>query len=143
MKSTGIIRRIDDLGRVVIPRELRRQLNIKDGDPLELFITEGGICFKPYEEDEKHFISLFAATELALYKMDIPVGLYADGVKVAGHPSLPQESKGLMRRTFGVWGRYEWALCHEDDVVTETAMEYMLTMAVAVLKEHARDIWGE
>ena len=37
MKATGIVRRIDELGRVVIPKEIRRTLRIKDGDPLEIF----------------------------------------------------------------------------------------------------------
>ena len=37
MKATGIVRRIDDLGRVVIPKEIRRTLRIKEGDPLEIF----------------------------------------------------------------------------------------------------------
>lgn len=40
MKATGIVRRIDDLGRIVIPKELRRRLGIKDGDPLEMFLDE-------------------------------------------------------------------------------------------------------
>ena len=50
MKSTGIVRRIDDLGRVVIPREIRRTLRIKEGDPLEIFVdsANGGIVLKKY-----------------------------------------------------------------------------------------------
>lgn len=48
MKSTGIIRRIDDLGRVVIPKEIRRTLRIREGDPLELFTAHDGIFFKKY-----------------------------------------------------------------------------------------------
>lgn len=49
MKSTGIIRRIDDLGRVVIPKEIRRTLNIQEGDPLEIYTDyEGNVIFKPY-----------------------------------------------------------------------------------------------
>ena len=48
MNATGIIRRIDDLGRVVIPREIRRSLAIKDGDPLEIFYDTHGVTFKPY-----------------------------------------------------------------------------------------------
>lgn len=52
MKATGIVRRIDDLGRVVIPREIRRNLKIKDGDPFEIFLTEdGGVLFKKYDVD--------------------------------------------------------------------------------------------
>jgi len=38
MKSTGIVRRIDDLGRVVIPKETRRMLDIKEGDPIEFYV---------------------------------------------------------------------------------------------------------
>ena len=50
MKATGIIRRVDDLGRVVIPKELRRNLKIKDGDPLEVFTEDDSvICFKKYQ----------------------------------------------------------------------------------------------
>ena len=49
MKATGIVRRIDDLGRVVIPKEVRRSMNIKEGDPLEIYTTnDGAVCFKPY-----------------------------------------------------------------------------------------------
>ena len=48
MKSTGIIRRIDDLGRVVIPKEIRQTLRIREGDPLELWLDKDAICFKKY-----------------------------------------------------------------------------------------------
>ena len=52
MKSTGIIRRVDALGRVVIPKELRRTLHIKEGDPLELFVDGEYVCFKKYNTTE-------------------------------------------------------------------------------------------
>ena len=49
MKATGIVRRIDDLGRVVIPKEIRRSMRIKEGEPLEIFTTSDGcVCFKKY-----------------------------------------------------------------------------------------------
>ena len=48
MKSTGIVRKIDDLGRVVIPKELRRTLNINECDPLEIFIEDESIILKKY-----------------------------------------------------------------------------------------------
>lgn len=50
MRATGIIRRVDDLGRVVIPKEIRRTLRIREGEPLEIF-TEGrdAVCFRKYE----------------------------------------------------------------------------------------------
>ena len=49
MKATGIVRRIDDLGRVVIPKEIRRTMRIREGDPLEIFTNrDGEVIFKKY-----------------------------------------------------------------------------------------------
>lgn len=49
MKATGIVRRIDDLGRVVIPKEIRRVMRIREGDPLEIYTDrEGEVIFKKY-----------------------------------------------------------------------------------------------
>ena len=51
MKATGIVRRIDDLGRVVIPKEIRRTMHIREGDPLEIYTDEGGrVIFKKYSQ---------------------------------------------------------------------------------------------
>lgn len=49
MKATGIIRRIDELGRVVIPKEIRRTIRIREGDPLEIFVEGGAVIFKKYQ----------------------------------------------------------------------------------------------
>lgn len=55
MKATGIVRHIDDLGRVVIPRELRKKLGIKEGEPLEIYTDTIGdmpaVCFAKYQVD--------------------------------------------------------------------------------------------
>ena len=49
MKATGIVRRVDDLGRVVIPKEIRRACNIREGDLLEIFLDEdGAVVFRKY-----------------------------------------------------------------------------------------------
>ena len=49
MKATGIVRRIDDLGRIVIPKEIRRTLRIREGDPLEIYTEKDGeVIFKKY-----------------------------------------------------------------------------------------------
>ena len=67
MKATGIVRRIDDLGRVVIPKEIRRTLRIREGDPLEIFTDrEGEIILKKYSP----------IGELAAY-----AGMYADSLQ--------------------------------------------------------------
>lgn len=48
MKATGIVRRMDDLGRIVIPREIRRTMRINNGDPLEIYTDNGEVIFKKY-----------------------------------------------------------------------------------------------
>lgn len=75
MIATGIVRRIDDLGRIVIPKEIRRNMRIKEGDPLELFTTrDGEVIFKKYtycnEEDWGK------AKEIVKVLTDIPFALY-------------------------------------------------------------------
>ncbi len=52
MKSTGIVRRIDELGRVVIPREIRERFHIKDGDQLEIFTEDDKIVFHKYDTSD-------------------------------------------------------------------------------------------
>ena len=68
MKATGIVRRIDDLGRVVIPKEIRRTLRIRVGDPLEIFVDrDGEVIFKKYSPigELNDFATQYAET---LYK---------------------------------------------------------------------------
>ena len=69
MKATGIIRRIDDLGRVVIPKEIRRNAGIREGDPLEIFMHEDCVCFKKYNVNKLEKIS-DAIRELADWAED-------------------------------------------------------------------------
>ncbi len=54
MKATGIVRRIDELGRIVIPKEIRRSMHIREGDPLEIFVNnEGELIFRKYSPLEE------------------------------------------------------------------------------------------
>ena len=69
MKAIGIIRRIDDLGRVVIPKEIRRNVGIREGDPLEIFLHEDCVCFKKYSTNKLEKIS-DAFKELADFAED-------------------------------------------------------------------------
>lgn len=75
MKATGIVRRIDDLGRVVIPKEIRRTLRIREGDPLEIYTaTDGEVIFKKYSPVGE--LSVFA-------------GQYADVIaRISSMPTL-------------------------------------------------------
>ncbi len=63
MKATGIVRRIDDLGRIVIPKEIRRTMRIKEGTPLEIFTSKDGeVIFKKYSamENVNDMVQIFA-----------------------------------------------------------------------------------
>ena len=48
MRATGIVRRVDDLGRVVIPKEIRRSMGIKEGEPLEIYLEDDAVIFRRY-----------------------------------------------------------------------------------------------
>lgn len=76
MKATGIVRRIDDLGRVVIPKEIRRNMRIKEGDPLEIFTTrDGEVIFKKYNYADEHDWAKAKAIVKALHP-DLQFALY-------------------------------------------------------------------
>lgn len=76
MKATGIVRRMDDLGRVVIPKEVRRAVNIKEGDPLEIFTTrDGEVVFKKHNYANEHDWVKAKAIVKALYP-DLQFALY-------------------------------------------------------------------
>ena len=70
MKATGIVRRIDDLGRIVIPKEIRKTLKVKEGMPLEIYTDkEGGIIlrkFLPFSQTEKKLLLLSDTQERIL-----------------------------------------------------------------------------
>ena len=87
MKATGIVRRIDDLGRVVIPKEIRRTMRIREGDPLEIFTSNGEVIFKKYSPmgEMSSFATDYAAamaeaTKLAVIICDRDHCIAAGGV---------------------------------------------------------------
>ena len=55
MKATGIVRRIDDLGRIVIPKEIRRSIRLREGDAMEIFLEDNCVCLKKYTPSEEDF----------------------------------------------------------------------------------------
>ncbi len=91
MKATGIIRRVDDLGRVVIPKEIRRTMNIREGDPLEIFLQEGEVIFKKYNPNYRDELSA-ALRGAADYYDD-----YEDNRAIAGQlRKIAQEIDALL-----------------------------------------------
>lgn len=91
MKATGIVRRIDDLGRVVIPKEIRRTMRIREGDPLEIYTeNDGEVIFKKYSPigELSHFANQYA--EVLSKSCGMPV-LIADRDAVVASYGIPKK----------------------------------------------------
>lgn len=73
MKATGVVRRIDDLGRIVIPKEIRKTLRIKDGESLEIFLESDNIVLKKYSylENISDFYKNYVSSIYSAIKEDI------------------------------------------------------------------------
>lgn len=142
MKATGIIRRIDDLGRVVIPKEIRRSLNIKEGDPLELYTTEDGVCFRLYDGDFRALVSTYELVALALYKLDVPTALYWQGRKVSGHPSIPEEMDKVNRIHCGTFMVSDVFIGYSENHPTPTQAGALDLLAMTI-QQKVIELWGE
>ena len=100
MKATGIVRRIDDLGRIVVPKEIRRVLRIKEGDPMEIFTNrDGEIMLKKYSPigELREFASTYAES---LYEITGDLVCITDCdsvVAVAGPKRREYDGKPLSR----------------------------------------------
>ena len=119
MKATGIVRRLDDLGRVVIPKEIRRTMRIREGDPLEIYTDrEGEVIFKKYSPigELGDFASQYAES---LYKTcGIPVAVCdRDSViAVAGISKKEFLEKKLSAETDAIIeGRSLYTAAHKDE----------------------------
>lgn len=91
MKATGIVRRIDDLGRIVIPREIRRTMKIREGDPLEVFLDqrEGMVCFHKYSPmgDAEEVIK---TAEKMLAKYGVRAAIYDRDGRLTDNRAFPE-----------------------------------------------------
>ena len=137
MKATGIIRRIDDLGRVVIPREIRRSLKIREGDPLEILIEKNCVCFKKYSA-----LGLFSedilrvAQDMAQRTFKHQIAIYDRDSKISGpnsYSSYADESWEDKRTPFKYEGMgvypiisdgelYGYVCCPGSDMSAEMTM---------------------
>lgn len=116
MKATGIVRRIDDLGRVVIPKEIRRTMRIREGDPLEIFTDrDGEVIFKKYSPigELAAFAAQYAETlhktcDLSVVICDRDSVVACSGVskKEYSDKSLSEELEGIMESR-GLYTRHD------------------------------------
>lgn len=88
MKEIGVVRRIDDLGRIVIPKEIRRTLKINEGDNLEIYVTDDSIVLKKYCFLNNSFI-------IAQKLVDIFYKLYHKDILITDKDKVIAASKGL------------------------------------------------
>ena len=89
MKATGIVRRVDDLGRVVIPKEIRRTLRIREGDPLEIFLDDqNDVVFRKYSPLSMNDDVLRTAKLMAKFS-GIEIAIYDTTCKLTGDEPYP------------------------------------------------------
>ena len=137
MKATGIVRQIDDLGRVVIPREIRRSLKIREGDPLEILIEKNCVCFKKhstlgsFSED-----ILRVAQDMAQRTFNHQIAIYDRDNKISGpnsyssyadesweDNSTPFKYEGMGVYPIASDGElYGYVCCPESDMSAEMTM---------------------
>ena len=143
MKATGIVRRIDDLGRVVVPKEIRRTLRIREGDPLEIYTDrEGEIILKKYSPigELSQFASQYAKvlSETTGYLVcisdrDHMIACCGSGKKEYEKKAVSKELESVMedRKTF---------LAHENEKdfipVTDGDKQEYASLAVATIIAH-------
>ena len=142
MKATGIIRRIDDLGRVVIPKEVRRALGIHEGDPLEIYTDTDCVCFKKYQADLDELTATYDLLNTVLYKKGIVTALYYDGYKISGHPSLPGQEDKVFVLDCGSRYTRRISLGHNHSELN-AEQDAMLRMAALTVRQKAMEIWDE
>lgn len=141
MKATGIVRRIDDLGRVVIPKEIRRTMRIREGDPLEIYTDrEGEVIFKKYSPigELMDFAAEYAET---LYKTcGIPVAVCDRDcvIACAGIPKKEYIEKKLSAETESIIeGRtlYVYSQQKEKLYLADDAKGFHITCAMPIFAE--------
>ncbi len=114
MKATGIVRRIDDLGRVVIPKEIRRTMRIREGDPLEIYTDrEGEVIFKKYSPigELASFASQYAETLYRTCNMAVIISDRDAVIACAGVPRKEYADKSLsadVEKIIESRGMYTW-----------------------------------
>ena len=141
MKATGIVRRIDDLGRVVIPKEIRRTLHIRESDPLEIFTSnDGEVIFKKYSPmgELTSFAGQLCET---MHKTTNQITVITDRdsiISVSGAPRRELSEKRISGELSEVMeGRQ--AYCHQEGdkalPVAEGVADYSVAIAVPILSE--------
>ncbi len=139
MKAIGIVRRIDDLGRVVIPKEIRRTIRIREGDPLEIYLSDDrkGVCFHKYYPLEINEDVTRIAMTMANNAGLRPIAIYDRDCRILGNRPFPEvvpskwEDYLNMNKNIDGFGVYPifcngeafgYAVCREENMGVEMEM---------------------
>ena len=141
MKATGIVRRIDDLGRVVIPKEIRRTMRIREGDPLEIFTDrEGEVIFKKYSPigemnsfAQQYAETLYKTCGLAVLISDRDAIVATAGVsrKEYGDKQISPELEAIVEKR----SLYVYREGDESVPVTADGASHAVSVAMPILSE--------
>ena len=141
MKATGIVRRIDDLGRVVIPKEIRRTMRIREGDPLEIYTDrEGEVIFKKYSPigELAAFAGEYAETLYKTCALSVVICDRDAVIATAGVPRKEYADKALsddMERIIESRALYVWREGTEPVSVIADGGTYTVRCAMPILSE--------
>ena len=141
MKATGIVRRIDDLGRVVIPKEIRRTMRIREGDPLEIYTdADGEVIFKKYSPiGELSSITgqyadvLYRGTGLAVIVTDRDCVIACAGISKRGH-----QNRRVSQSLETVMEKRENYVCAADSTCLNPSRAFTLRRCCGVFDNRRR-----
>lgn len=143
MKATGIVRRIDDLGRVVVPKEIRRTLRIREGDPLEIFTDrEGEIILKKYSPigELGQFAKQYADSLAQTTGHIVAITDKDQFIAVAGSTKKDLMTKGITHDLEEVINERESVIASRDDknfvkIMNEDDSEYSYQVICPIISE--------
>jgi AbrB family transcriptional regulator (stage V sporulation protein T) len=143
MKATGIVRRIDDLGRVVVPKEIRRTLRIREGDPLEIFTDrEGEIILKKYSPigELGQFAKQYADSLAQTTGLIVAITDKDQFIAVAGPTKKDLITKGISHELEEVINERESVLASKDDktfikIMNDDDGEYVYQVISPIISE--------
>ena len=141
MKATGIVRRIDDLGRVVIPKEIRRTMRIREGDPLEIYPDrEGEVIFKKYSPigELSAFAAQYAETLYKTANMSVIISDRDAVIACAGVPRKEYTDKHLspeLEEIIETRGMYTWHEGSDKIPVIVDGTSHFVSCAMPIMSE--------
>ena len=135
MKATGIVRRIDELGRIVVPKEIRRTLRIREGDPLEIYTdSSGSVIFKKYSiiGEMSQFANIYS--EVLFKTLNLPV-LISDRdhiIAVSGIPRREFAERRISKFTEDLMEARKSFSCYKEKTTKAFPIEGMENEAALV-----------